>query len=256
MHNAALRHAKLPLAYEALDVEPAALRSVVRRLVARRTCGNVTIPHKAAMVGHCTRLTPIAERVGGVNAFRVVDEDLLEGTNTDVGGFDALARDVGGVHANARVALLGAGSAAAAVLAALERWPNASVTLYNRDAARARALASRFKVVAQVAPAASAACEQATLVINATPLGLGLRDEFPVEIDALPEGSAVLDLAYRPGETRWVRAARARHHAAADGLSMLIEQGALAFEWWFDLAAPREIMRDAVTQEARRRLET
>jgi shikimate dehydrogenase len=61
----------------------------------------------------------------------------------------------------------------------------------------------------------------------------------------------VLDLVYRPGETAWVRAARERGHAAADGLCMLLEQGALAFEWWFGITAPRDVMREALAAAAR-----
>jgi shikimate dehydrogenase len=56
----------------------------------------------------------------------------------------------------------------------------------------------------------------------------------------------VLDLVYRPGETRWVREARERGHLAVDGVCMLLEQGALAFEWWFGIAAPRDVMRQAL----------
>jgi shikimate dehydrogenase len=57
----------------------------------------------------------------------------------------------------------------------------------------------------------------------------------------------VLDLVYRPRETAWVRAARTGGHPAVDGFCMLLEQGALAFEWWLDIAAPRDVMRSALT---------
>ena len=116
LQNAALRYAGLPITYEAIDVRPDALEAAVHRLVAARAAGNVTIPHKEAMARHCGRVDAVAERVSAVNTFRVADDDVLEGTNTDVGGFDALAREVGALRPAARVAVLGAGGSAAAVM--------------------------------------------------------------------------------------------------------------------------------------------
>lgn len=251
LQNAALRHAELPIVYEAIDVPPPALEATVRRLIAARASGNVTIPHKEAMARSCGRLDRIAERVHAVNTFRVAEDGVLEGTNTDVGGFDALAREAGALRAGARVAVLGAGGSAAAVLAAIERWSGATASLFNRTTARARALATRFPIVDVVAATADEAVKGAAVVVNATSLGLRAADPLPVAIESLAPGAAVLDLVYRTGETAWVKAARTRGHAAVDGLCMLLEQGALAFEWWFDISAPRDVMRAALTAAAR-----
>jgi shikimate dehydrogenase len=185
-----------------------------------------------------------------VNTFRVTEDGALEGTNTDVGGFDALAREAGALRAGARVAVLGAGGSAAAVLTALERWSGARVSLFNRTATRAAALASRFAIVDNVATTAAKAVSDATVVVNATSLGLRETDQLPVPVEDLPVGAVALDLVYRRGETAWVRAARERGHAAADGFCMLLEQGALAFEWWFGIAAPRDVMRTALATAA------
>lgn len=251
LQNAALRYAGLPMTYEAIDVKPGALDSAVRRLVAARAAGNVTIPHKEAMARHCARLDAIAQRVQAVNAFRVAADGELEGTNTDVGGFDALAREAGALRTGARVALLGAGGSAAAVLAALERWSGATVSLCNRTTARATALAARFPIVTAVTATGAEAVKDATVVVNATSLGLNADDALPVAIDSLRAGAVVLDLVYRAHETAWVRSARERGHPAVDGLCMLLEQGALAFEWWLGIAAPRDVMREALITAAR-----
>jgi shikimate dehydrogenase len=85
--------------------------------------------------------------------------------------------------------------------------------------------------------------------VNASASGLE-DDAFPVPIEALPYNAAVVDLVYRRGDTPWVRAALACGHRASDGLPMLIEQGALAFEKWFAKPAPRAVMWDAVTMPA------
>ena len=90
-----------------------------------------------------------------------------------------------------------------------------------------------------------AALDGATLVVNATPVGLH-DDEFPVAIEHIPKGAAVFDLAYRTGETAWVRAARNAGHRAADGEGMLVEQGALSFELWFGIEPDRNAMWSAL----------
>jgi shikimate dehydrogenase len=252
LQNAALRAAGLPITYEAIDVRPGALDGVIQRLRAARAAGNVTIPHKEAMVRYCARLDVLAQRVAAVNTFRVADDGLLEGMNTDVGGFDALAREVGALRPGARVAVLGAGGSAAAVLTAVERWSGATVSLFNRTKPRAAAIQARFPIVEAVTNTADEAVRDATVVVNATSLGLRDVDPLPVAIESLRPEATVLDLVYRPRETAWVRAARSHRHAAADGLCMLLEQGALAFEWWFGIAAPRDVMREALTAAARR----
>jgi shikimate dehydrogenase len=76
---------------------------------------------------------------------------------------------------------------------------------------------------------------------------VGLRDDdLPIDPDCLRRDAGVLDLVYRPGATALVRAARAGGRSAADGLTMLVEQGALAFERWFGVPPDREVMWAAV----------
>ena len=239
--NAALRAAGIPLTYETLDVAPDALADTVTSLRAERAAGNVTIPHKERFAICCDRLSELAQRCGAANTFWLEDGQLV-GDNTDVGGVDAVSLALlGAERSRATVALIGAGGSAAAVLAAAERWGSARVRIYNRSMDRAHALASRFARVADVASTAESAMRGASLVVNATPVGLR-DDEHPVDVQSLPAGAAVFDLAYRAGETSWVRAARAAGHRAADGEGMLIEQGALAFERWFGIEPDRNAM--------------
>lgn len=248
--NAALRRAGLPVTYRALDVPPWSLEDALHALVAGGAAGNVTVPHKESVAARCSRLEPMAAETAAVNTFWV-DDGHLVGDNTDVGGFDAAVRRLdASLPEGAHVAVLGAGGAAAAVLSAVRRWPDASARVWSRTPARSRRLASRYQAFAAATSSLGEALAGATLVVNATPVGLHETDQRPVEIDALPPGCAVMDLAYRPGGTAWVREARAHGHAATDGLAMLIEQGALAFERWFGFAPDRDVMWAAV-REAR-----
>ena len=242
--NAALRAAGIPLVYETLDVEPEALAATLGALARDGASGNVTIPHKEAVAALCDRRSPLADRCGAVNTFWH-DDGALIGDNTDVGGVDAIAGALlGETRRSARVALLGAGGSAAAVLAAAERWGAAHVRLYNRNMERAHALASRFASV-EVVSSVDEALDGATLIVNATPVGLR-DDDFPVAIERIPNGAAVFDLVYRTGETAWVRAARNAGHRAADGEGMLVEQGALSFKLWFGIEPDRNAMWSAL----------
>jgi shikimate dehydrogenase len=244
--NAALRRAGIPLVYEALDVAPTALATALNALIAEGGAGNVTIPHKEAVAALCAELTPLAARVGAVNTFWVDSRGQLLGDNTDVGGFEAGIRStLGAPPPKPVVAVLGAGGGAAAVLAAIEPWPGARAILYARTRARAEALSARFAGIARVAAALGDAAEIADIVVNATPIGLR-DDDVPVSPERLRRDAIVIDLVYRPRETAWVRLARERGLRAMDGLPMLIEQGALAFERWFGIPAPRDVMRASV----------
>lgn len=245
--NAALRAAGIRATYESLDVPRTALDETIEALRRERAAGNVTIPYKVIALDLCERLTATARAVGAVNTFWTAVDGAIVGDNTDVGGFDtAVAQLIDGPRPGEVVALLGAGGAAAAVLHAMERWPGARARVYSRSQDRAEQLVSRFNAISEVAPTATAALEGATLVVNATPVGLRADDVAPVSVASLTDEAAVLDLTYRVGETALVRQARARGLRAMDGLTMLIEQGALAFERWFGVIPDRGAMWNAI----------
>jgi shikimate dehydrogenase len=162
------------------------------------------------------------------------DDGALFGDNTDVGGFVASVSTIaptlrGGAH----VVVLGAGGSAAAVLAGCELLGASRVDLVARTSDRAQALAAAFPDLAHVADDPFSALAAADLVVNATPIGLE-GDRMPVAPSAMRDDASIVDLTYRRGETPWVLACRARGLAATDGLTMLVEQGALAFSRWFD----------------------
>jgi shikimate dehydrogenase len=175
------------------------------------------------------------------------DSDRLHGDNTDVGGFDAAARALlGDETTGARIVVLGSGGAAAAVIAAAERWTDARVTIVARNFDHASKLAKRFRDVARAEKSIEDALVDATLVVNATPVGQR-EAEQPLDVGLIPKTAAVMDLVYRRGGgTAWVKAARKRGNPAADGLPMLLEQGALSFQRWFGIEPDREVMRQSL----------
>lgn len=240
--NAALDAAGIPMRYEALDVAPTELGAMMGLLADAGAAGNVTVPHKEAVFAWCARRTPVAERAGAVNTFWT-EEGALVGDNTDVGGFaHAVERLLGRRPEGLRVGMLGAGGAAAAVCTAVEQWADSRVAIHARTRDRAEQLAARFPGIARVVTSEMETVLEVDLLVNATPLGLEDGALMPIAPGVIPDAVAVLDLTYRRGRTPFVKACRARGLAADDGLPMLVEQGALAFERWFGQVPDRDAM--------------
>lgn len=264
--QAALDALGIPVRYSAVDVSPAALPETLLALRAESAAGNVTVPHKVAALALCDSASETAQRVGAVNTFWTDASGQLCGDNTDVGGFEAAlaallddAHVPGGAMSRVaaqtlegrRVVVLGAGGAALAVREAVRRAPGASLVAAARRIEQARAfgqpLGVRAEALALDEPSLHAVVASADVIVNTTPLGLHADDAFPLPPEWFGARHAVLDLTYRrDGVTPWVSACRARGIRAADGLGMLLEQGALAFERWFGVPAPRDVMRAAI----------
>jgi shikimate dehydrogenase len=243
--NAAIAAAGLSTRYETWDVAPEALADAVATLREEGAAGNVTVPHKGRVAELCDLVTAVAARAAAVNTFWVRD-GLLHGDNTDVAGFTHAVRGLlGRAPSDLTVGVLGAGGAAAAVLAAIESWPGCQALVWNRTRDRADVLSARFRSVAQSSGTADIA-DRADLVVNATTVGLHDDGSQPMDPAHLRASCAVIDLVYRRGDTPFVRAARARGLSAVGGLPMLLEQGALAFERWFGVEPDRALMAEAV----------
>ncbi len=242
--SAAIAAAGLTVSYEAMQVSAHDLPRVARELAAERAGGNVTIPHKAAMLALCAEVTPVAQQIGAVNTFWVEGGKLF-GDNTDVGGFDKAARNVLGSVDRRSVALIGAGGAAAAVLGAVGSWPGATVRIFSRRLKSAADLAARFGDFVRAESSAAAALHGAMLVVNATPVGMS-DGTLPFPIADLTPRAVIIDLVYGKRGTPLTRAAAEAGFVASDGTDMLVEQGALSFERWFGFAPNRTVMRTAL----------
>jgi shikimate dehydrogenase len=244
--NAAIAAAGIDAVYVALRCETGAFEGLMRGIAAAGGAGNVTRPHKERATLLLDTATAAVERTGACNTFWLED-GRIHGDNTDVEGFDAAARQLIGAPAGARVLVLGAGGAARAAVLALLQGRADAIHLLARTAARARAVRDgldrsgrRVAVLEHPEPLRR---EGYDLVVNATSLGLRPDDELPLDLDRPGRVGAVLDLAYGDRPTLWVQDARARGIPAADGLSMLIHQGAAAFRRWFGSEPDLEVMR-------------
>ena len=264
MHNAAFRELGLDgWRYEAIDVAPDRFEHVVRDMAAQGYAGaNVTIPHKLRALEVADTATDVARRVGAANTL-VFDQGSIHADNTDVEGFlTALRERAPDAPAGMHALVLGAGGAGRAVVHALLQAGAARVEVWNRHPARAEALVADFE---NAGLSATAAPETGNLdlLVNATSVGMvspglepqdrGVSDpikELPLSADELDDRLTVVDLVYRQEGTPLVRAARARGLRCADGIDVLVHQGAVSFRLWTGMHAPLGAMRSGATNGA------
>lgn len=239
-------------AYEKVPVEPGLAVDFLRTLESRGYVGcNVTLPHKEAAFATVDALDPLARALGAVNTVWVED-GVLHGTNTDVGGFLANL-DVGapGWDGACKTALIiGAGGAARGIVHGLLSRGVARVLVANRTYEKAGALAQACgpKVRAVEFSALRWLMREADLLVNATSLGMIGQPPLDLPLDGLRESAVVTDAVYAPLMTPLLVEAAARGNRVVGGLGMLLHQAVAGFETWFGV-------RPTVTAELTRLIE-
>jgi shikimate dehydrogenase len=272
MQNAGIAALKLNWRYLAFEVHPDQLRAAIQGAKAMKFIGlNLTVPHKLLALEMVDVLDESARSWGAVNTIRFEARDpagswrpltdfpdvapepiRAHGFNTDA---DAVTRsireDLGIEVARAKVLLLGAGGAGRTTALKLAADGVAELFLVNRTPAKVTALAEevsqRFPMV-RTKVGYPDAKDAVDLIVNATSLGLKSDDLVPLDASlfSLRQAGAVYDMIYRPAETPLLKAARAAGCKAANGLGMLLYQGAKALELWSGQQPPIEVMRDAL----------
>ncbi len=261
MHNAALERTGLAARYTRLHIRPEELAEAVKLLPEAGFLGvNVTIPHKTAILPLLTRVDEHARRIGAVNTVLVDGQELI-GFSTDGPGLvRALRAEFGVDLRDLRVMVLGAGGGAGRAIAmqcGLERCER--LVLVNRTPAKAQALLpalaplldaprvggplARLAVIPWEEEALRREMDQLDLIINCTSLGMKPGEPSPIPSAILQPHLMVYDTIYTAARTKLMQAAEEAGARSANGLSMLLHQGALAFEIWFNRPAPVEAMR-------------
>ncbi|MBO6574514.1 MAG: shikimate dehydrogenase [Rhodothermales bacterium] len=248
IHNTALAEIGLAGRYEAWDVSPQEVGSVLRDWRGSAVAGaNVTVPHKQAVIPFLTELSPAASQIGAVNTI-VVSGDQRIGHNTDFAGFLQPLTE-----SHEKVLILGAGGSARAVLYALCQHTDARhVVVCSRKTQRSRLLIDSMDsmcVTASVAPweKRTELAPLADLVVNTTPVGMAPHaDSSPLEAVNWRAEQTVYDLIYTPRPTRLLTQAASCGATIIDGLAMLIGQADAAFRLWTGHAMPLPAVRHAV----------
>lgn len=273
MQNAGMAALKLNWRYLAFDVHPDHLRAAISGAQAMGFVGlNLTVPHKLLAVDIVDVLDDTARTWGAVNTIRFEGQDAgghwkpiatftdtppqkvrTQGFNTDA---DAVTRsireDLGLEIRGAKIILLGAGGAGRTAALKLAAEGAAELFLVNRTQSK---VASLIAEITQRFPTIRAHAgypppdQTIDLAVNATSLGLKTEDPSPFDATqySLSKAGAAYDMIYRPAETPWLKTAKAAGCRTANGLGMLLYQGARALELWSGLNPPIEVMREALT---------
>ena len=237
IHGYWLKHIGLNGYYGREDVTPAEFSAFIRSLRDKGYVGcNVTLPHKEAAFQLLHRPTARAQHLQVANTLWF-EGDVLCGDNTDIEGFLANLDDraAGWSQNLKKAAILGAGGAAASIVAALKERGAIDIRIVNRTRARAELLADRFGPLVHAAGwnELSEALDGADLLVNTTSLGMKGQSDLDIDLAPLPLSALVTDIVYVPLETGLLRQARLRGNPTADGLGMLLHQAVPGFEHWF-----------------------
>jgi shikimate dehydrogenase len=263
IQNAALKHSKIDMQYARFHILPAELREGLNRVRELEFVGlNLTLPHKIAAPELLDRTDDDAKQIGAVNVVKI-DNGKLYGFNTDGRGFARAIREEFSVDLrDLRVMILGAGGAARAIAFECAKSHCERLVIANGTFEKGERLAEKLrnffegpKVFGPVPRLQAIRWEESAfqfqianvdLVVNATPVGLNRSDPSPLSARLLAPHLMVYDTIYSAERTPLISAAIEAGARAANGLSMLLHQGALAFEIWFERSAPLEVMRKAL----------
>jgi shikimate dehydrogenase len=271
MQNAGISQLGLDWRYLAFDVAPEDLSAAISGAKTMKFVGlNLTVPHKLLAMDLVDVLDESARKWGAVNTIRFEAQDdhgawkpvcdfadvpnqiRAHGFNTDADAIvRAIREDLEVSFRGARVILLGAGGAGRAAALKLAEQDVAELYLVNRTESKAVELAGEVqKRSPDVEVKVGYPKGPVDLVVNATSLGLKSDDALPLDDKAFPlrNVDAVFDMIYRPAETKLLHAAREEGCRVANGLGMLLYQGAKALEIWSGKTAPVSAMRRALEE--------
>jgi len=259
MHNASLRSLGRDAIYLAFDVAPDRLMDV---LPAMREMGfggvNLTVPLKEVGFRGMDELDASARHLGAVNTVEFLPDGRMRGHNTDGAGFLLALQEAFDINVKGRAILvLGCGGAGRGVAITCACEGAASLVLSDVDGARARrlrdeigSLAPDTKVREAPPDQMAAACRKAELVVQATPIGMKETDTSLLPGEAFHTEQSVFDLVYMYPQTAFMKAAGETGAVVANGLGMLLHQGAKAYRIWTgeepDVNAMRSALEEAV----------
>ncbi|MHA1612141.1 MAG: shikimate dehydrogenase [Promethearchaeota archaeon] len=260
MHNRIFHEHQLDYIYIPFHVTANNLQKVITGLRNTNLEGfNVTIPHKIAIVPLLDELDTLAAQIGAVNTVKNEGGRLL-GKNTDSEGAIKSLVDNHIKFDNQRITILGSGGAARAIVFGLINHSSkiSNINIINRSRPSMDSLIHDVKKTTKVdlkgeyfgnADGVRVIMQNTDLLINTTPLGMTPNiGESPIPASWLHPDMTVFDIIYSPLKTQLIQDAESNGCQILGGLEMLVNQGALAFEWWTKHLADYELMKSIVTE--------
>jgi len=264
LHNPALEAAGIDAQYIRLHITEEEFTEALRTIRDLGFVGtNCTIPHKFNAINAMDEVDELAEKLGAVNTV-VFEEDKMVGFNSDGPGFVRAIREEFSVDLrDLRVLILGAGGGAGRAVATQCAVENCErLILVNRTVEKSQSLKEELAPYFQDERVQGAherlealAWDESTLapqigdidlIVNASSLGMKRTDPALIPANMIEPHHLVYDMIYSPPKTRLLSDAASMGARTANGLSMLLHQGAISFECWFNREAPLESMRKGI----------
>ncbi len=245
MHNFISEMVGADYVYSAFEVKPEDLGDAVRGIRALGIAGgNVTAPHKKAVMGYLDEVSEQAQLLGSVNT--IVNKDgRLIGYNTDADGF-LMSLTANGVSVSGRdILIFGAGGVTMPTVIRLIQEKPASITVINRTVSKAERLRDEVKASVGFEINTEKKLSRYDVVINTTSAGMEPQlDKMPTDdLSVIDKNTAVADMIYNPEKTLFLQEAEKRGAKIINGLGMLIYQGIIAYELFTGVKLDRDMYK-------------
>lgn len=258
MHNEAFDQLGIDCRYLAFDVGTDKLAQAVEGLRAMDVLGfNLTMPDKNLMCELCDELSTAARIGGAVNTVKNENGKFIGYTTDGIGFMDA-CKDAGFDIAGKKMTLLGAGGAASAVLiqAALDGVSEISVfsihdAFWDRAVRIVHTLNEETSCKVSLYDFEDPAVlkreiQESAILVNGTSVGMAPNTDACIIPDAsfFRKDLMVFDVIYNPEETKLLQMAKDAGCPTANGLYMLLYQGAASFKIWTGQDMPVELIKE------------
>lgn len=252
MHDYWFAENKIDATYLPIHVKRGELESTISSLQRLGCSGwNVTVPHKSDILPCLDSIDDSANHMNAVNTI-VANADGLVGFNTDGEGFVcAFEETYGNAKKSGNILIIGAGGAAKGIAFAMQGAGYESITFTNRTLEHAQSLSKRLLNAKSLSILeAEQQLDRFDIIIQTTSVGMAYGKEgMPLNPALVSQATAVIDIIYNPLETEFLKSAKDKGAATANGVGMFVHQGALAFEKWTTIKPDTSGMIERLTQQ-------
>ena len=232
LHNYWIKKNNISAIYDKQKLNINELKDLILKIKNKEISGaNVTVPFKREIITYLDQLSPEAKDTQSVNTI-YLNKEKITGHNTDISGFELSIRDTKYDVGGKEILILGAGGVVPSVIFALKKMNVSKITITNRTKSKAENLKSLFK---DLTIEEWGDLPNFDMIINATSVGLNIKDEINLDFSKIGEGKFFYDIIYNPKETDFLKRAKMMGNKIENGKKMFIYQAAEAFKIWHNI---------------------
>tara|TARA_B100000945_G_C20331944_1_gene572847 strand:- start:370 stop:1161 length:792 start_codon:yes stop_codon:yes gene_type:complete len=232
LHNYWIKKNNLNASYDKQKLNINELKNLVSKIKNQEINGvNVTVPFKKEIITYLDELSPEAKDTQSVNTIYLNEKKTI-GHNTDINGFELAIRNTKYDVSGKDILILGAGGVVPSIIFALKKMNASKVTIVNRTKSKAENLKLLFK---NLAVEEWGELPYFDMIINATSVGLNIKDEINLNFSRVGKGKFFFDIIYNPRETNFLKKGKMMENQTENGKKMFIYQAAAAFKIWHNI---------------------